>query len=935
MRDQPSAMRRHPVAVPDAVYAERVRLAYAFLPGAIAGSLLALATIVWLLAETRTMNAFRAWQAAIVASILLLIVLFATFRHRGDREQPAPAWGARYRIAAALNGIAWGALGLLMLREPPSLGVALFPVLVGALCAGGACALAPALSLFMTFTIPLMLGAIVTLIIDPTQGPEVVMLVAAVYALAALAAWRMSRAIGDSSQRVVEKQQQVVDVANGQAELERAHADLVDELARCKRVQSELESNEVHFRALVETSGDIVFAIDAAGCYSYVNGAALEAILGYRAEDVIGLPFAQFAEPATAQAFDDEFFSLTESGTQLDLKGTFLHRNGYPVHLSIGAIALRDDEGRLTGASGTAVDVSEIRAAETLLRQALAEQHAILDSATVGIAIVENGKIIRANSELERMLGYARGRVEGLPIAALHASGDNEGWLPAVSDAMAARALYDNDVTCRRRDGSSFWCRLAVRSFEQAGAKDATIWVVQDISDRKQKEQAIEHAALHDTLTGLPNRALLSDRLEQAIRHAARANGKFGVLFVDLDRFKMVNDTIGHDGGDELLRVVAARLRGRVRGTDTVARQGGDEFIVMLPDVRAVSDVERIAESLLAEIAKPITIFGNDYVVTGSVGISLYPDHGSDAQSLLRNADAAMYRAKDLGKNTHRVFTDDLHEQASEEIRLENLLRNAIDLQQLSVYYQPRIDLATGRTCSVEALARWQHPSLGWIEPAKFIAVAERAGLIGRLGEWVLRRSCRDLAHLSSLGFTDLGLSVNVSHSQLSDPKFVSTVRKVLGEFGIAPERLELELTETAIARNVDQAVTIMESLEATGVGIAIDDFGTGYSSLSQLKRFPVRTLKIDRCFIDSLPHEEDDVAIALAVIVMAKRLRMRVVAEGVETAAQRDFLVEHECDEAQGFLFSRPIPLSAMIEWLRPQPGDNESRSGRPRQVA
>jgi EAL domain-containing protein (putative c-di-GMP-specific phosphodiesterase class I) len=251
------------------------------------------------------------------------------------------------------------------------------------------------------------------------------------------------------------------------------------------------------------------------------------------------------------------------------------------------------------------------------------------------------------------------------------------------------------------------------------------------------------------------------------------------------------------------------------------------------------------------------------------------------------------------------------------------------------VHYQPRIDLATGRTCSVEALARWQHPSLGWIEPAKFIAVAERAGLIGRLGEWVLRRSCRDLAYLSSLGFTELGLSVNVSHSQLSDPKFVSTVRKVLGEFGIAPERLELELTETAIARNVDQAVTIMESLEATGVGIAIDDFGTGYSSLSQLKRFPVRTLKIDRCFIDSLPHEEDDVAIALAVIVMAKRLKMRVVAEGVETAAQRDFLVEHECDEAQGFLFSRPIPLSGMIEWLRPQPGDTESRSSRPRQVA
>jgi diguanylate cyclase (GGDEF)-like protein/PAS domain S-box-containing protein len=924
IEEQPEAMQlTHPAAVEGSVYAERVRLAYAFLPGAIAGSLLAVTTIAWLLAESRAMATIRAWQITIGACILVLVVLYAMFRHRDAGDRVATTWGSRYRFAAVLNGTAWGLLGLLMLREPQSLGVALFPVLVGALCAGAACALAPALSLFMMFTLPLMLGAIVTLVVDPTQGPEVLMLVAAVYALSTLAAWRMSRAIGDSSQRIVEKQLEVVDAANDQAQLEEAHAELVDELARRQRLQSELEANEVHFRALVETSGDIVFAIDAAGCYTYINGAALEAILGYRAEDVIGLPFTQFAEPATAQAFDDEFFKLTEGGTQLDVKATFLHRNGYPVHLSIGAIALRDDEGRFIGASGTAVDVSEIKAAETLLKQALAEQHAILNCATVGIAIVEDGRIIRANSELESMFGYPSGRIEGLQIVALHAVDDGEAWLSTVISAIASRGLHDCDVTCRRRDGSSFWCRLAVRPFDQAGAANATIWVVQDISDRKQKEQAIEHAALHDTLTGLPNRALLSDRLQQTIERASRANGRFGVLFVDLDRFKMVNDTIGHDGGDELLRVVAQRLRHRVRATDTVARQGGDEFIVMLPEVRALIDVERVAENLLAEIAKPIAIFGNDYVVTGSVGISLYPDHGSDAQALLRNADAAMYRAKELGKNTYRVFTEDLHLQAAEDVQLENMLRTALDLQQLTVYYQPRIDLATGSVRSLEALARWHHPKLGWVDTSKFIGVAERAGLIGRLGEWVLRRACKDLAHLSLLGFTDLGVSVNVSHSQLSDPKLVVKVRKVLKEFDIEPGRLELELTETAIARNVDQAVTIMQSLEATGIGIAIDDFGTGYSSLSQLKRFPVRTLKIDRSFIDSLPHEEDDVAIALAVIVMAKRLKMRVVAEGVETAAQRDFLVEHQCDEAQGFLFSRPAPLSAIIEWLQPTPRD------------
>src|SRR5207249_4068756 len=259
-------------------------------------------------------------------------------------------------------------------------------------------------------------------------------------------------------------------------------------------------------------------------------------------------------------------------------------------------------------------------------------------------------------------------------------------WLATIDSAVAGRSVYDQDVTCVRADGSRFWCRLAVRTFDQAGAKTATIWVVQDISDRKQKEQAIQHAALHDTLTGLPNRALLSDRLEQAIRYASRANTKFGVLFLDLDRFKMVNDTIGHDAGDQLLRAVADRLRRRVRATDTVARQGGDEFIIMLPEVRSIADIERVAENLLAEIIKPIPIFGNDYVVTGSIGISIYPDHGSDAQSLLKNADAAMYRAKELGKNTHRVFSEELHLQATEDIRLENLLRTAIDLQQLTVH---------------------------------------------------------------------------------------------------------------------------------------------------------------------------------------------------------------------------------------------------------
>jgi diguanylate cyclase (GGDEF)-like protein/PAS domain S-box-containing protein len=714
--------------------------------------------------------------------------------------------------------------------------------------------------------------------------------------------------------------------AMGQASPEQGDATLRDELARCQRALTELESNETHFRALVETSGDLVWTVDEKGCFTYVNGSAVETILGYRAEDVIGAPFTRFASGAAAQSFDDEFFKLTETDGPLHMEGEFVHRTGYPVYLSVSAIALNDRDDRFIGASGTAVDISGIKTAEILLRQALAEQQAILNSATVGIAIIQDGEIVRANAELERMFGCARGAVLGMPIEALCGVENSEQWVATVTSAVTGRDLFDGDEVCRRRDGSRFWCRIAVRVFDQSDGKSGTIWVLHDISDRKQKEQAIEHAALHDTLTGLPNRALLSDRLEQAIKQAARANAKFGVLFVDLDRFKMINDSIGHEGGDRLLRTVAERLRRRVRSSDTVARQGGDEFIVMLPELGAVADVERIAENILEEIAKPIEIFGSDYVVTGSIGISLYPDHGTDAPSLLKHADAAMYHAKELGKNTYRVFTEHLQRQASEDIRIENLLRLAVERKQLEVFYQPRIDLSTGRVCSLEALARWRKSALGWVDPCKFIPVAERAGLIGQLGGWVLRRACKDLAYLSELGHGDLGLSVNLSHCQLSEPELVADVRRALDEFALDPRRLELELTETAIARDVEQAAEIMKGFQAAGISIAIDDFGTGYSSLSKLKCFPIRTLKIDRVFVDSLPHEEDDVAIVLAIIAMAKRLRIRVVAEGVETVEQRHFLVRHQCDEGQGYLFGRPMPLEEIVNALAAAPGNSNS---------
>jgi diguanylate cyclase (GGDEF)-like protein/PAS domain S-box-containing protein len=467
----------------------------------------------------------------------------------------------------------------------------------------------------------------------------------------------MSRTIGDSLQNAFEKQDLLFDLSATQAEMEKTKQALLNEVEERERIQAALEVSERHFRVLVETSGDVIWSVDSDARYTYINGPAVEAILGYKAEEMIGRPFTDFAHATSATALDAEFQALRETGSRLHVQGEYLHRTGRLVYLSITALALNDAEGKFVGATGTAADVSGIKAAEIQLRQTLAEQHAILDAATVGIAFVQCGEIVRVNAELEKMFGYQRGSMTGMKIHSLYAVEGSQVWVSMVDSVVGAGLVYQADQMFRRQDSTRFWCHLAVRAIDEGSLPDGAIWVVQDISERKQKEQLVEHVAHHDALTGLPNRVMLRDRLEQAIKHASRIKARVGVLFLDLDRFKVVNDTIGHDGGDQLLRTVSERLRLCVRDEDTVARQGGDEFIVILPEIQQSGDAERVAEKILAEISKPIPIFGSDFYVTGSIGVSLYPDHGRDVQSLLKHADSAMYYAKDLGR-THRVFSE-------------------------------------------------------------------------------------------------------------------------------------------------------------------------------------------------------------------------------------------------------------------------------------
>ena len=441
--------------------------------------------------------------------------------------------------------------------------------------------------------------------------------------------------------------------------------------------------------------------------------------------------------------------------------------------------------------------------------------------------------------------------------------------------------------------------------------------------ERKLAEDRIHFMANHDVLTGLPNRALLNDRLSQAILHAQRYGRWVTVLFVDLDNFKFVNDSLGHNAGDELLKTIAKRMVDCIRATDTVVRLGGDEFVVVLSDQPKTADsISETVQKIQSTIAEPVCLDGHDLRVTSSLGVATYPDDGADADALLANADAAMYRAKDLGRDNFQFYTPELNTKVHEKFLLQGELRNAVARSEFVLHYQPQVDLRTRTVFAVEALVRWDHPKLGMIPPMKFIPMAEQTGLIVPIGDWVLREACRQNKAWQSAGLPPVVVSVNVSARQFREKNLINRVASALKESGLEAKYLELEVTESLIMQDVELAVSTMKDLQGLGVQLSIDDFGTGYSSLSALKTFPVSRLKIDKSFIDGLLADENDKAVAGAVISLGQTLNLRVIAEGVETEAQAELLRNINCDEMQGYLFSKPLPAEGIEEFLRAKSG-------------
>ena len=607
-------------------------------------------------------------------------------------------------------------------------------------------------------------------------------------------------------------------------------------------------------------------------------------------------------------------------------------------------------------------DIQDRKEADATLADLHAEQQLILDHAMVGIVFLRGRRVTRCNRAFEQLFGYDPGELDGQLSRAWYLS--DEDWKAAGDlcyEPLSRGESFHAEMLLGRKDGTPVWCEVRSKAIDRSDLSRGSIWITQDITARKQAELELvqakaqlealvaqrtlelsqtvaelelkmaqqqaaearaERLALFDGLTGLPNRHLLADRASQAIDIARRSDEPLAVLFLDLDHFKNVNDTLGHRVGDSLLTQLAARLRGAVREQDTVARMGGDEFVLVLP-LTDIAGAAHLATKLMTLASAPFQVDGQELMVTPSMGIAMFPTDGDDFEALCKCADAAMYRAKRDGRNAYRFFTSEMQAQSARALQLENALRRALERQQLSLHYQPQFALGEDDArCIIgaEALLRWHHPDLGWVSPAEFIPVAEASGLILPIGEWVLREALTQLRRWDAAGLPPLTMAVNLSAVQFRHDDLPELVGRVLDEVGMPAERLELELTEGAAMDNPSVAITVMNELHARGVQLSIDDFGTGYSSLAYLKKFRVGKLKIDQSFVRDLTEDAEDRAIVDAVIRMAAALGLQTLAEGVETEGQLAFLRHQGCQAVQGFLFSRPLTAQAFAEFVLAQ---------------
>lgn len=704
-----------------------------------------------------------------------------------------------------------------------------------------------------------------------------------------------------------------------QSSLADARAVAIRDLRELQRVEQVVAESEATYRHIVGAIADVVWlASPETGQASFVSAAAAR-VYGVEAEALMKDPalWVRLVHPDDAWIFRAKAARVA-AGESAWAEYRIVRPDGTVRWLLDRTNVIRSPDGRVARLVGIASDITDRRLAEEEMRLAAN----VFEQANEGIVVTDaTERIVRVNQAFTRITGFEQAEITGQTPRRLASGRHDRAFYREMWETLRSTGHWAGEVWNKRHSGEVYPQWLTVKALAgPAGKVTHYVGIFSDLSERKRAEADIHRLAWYDPLTSLPNRALACERITQAIADTRREGGHVALLCLDVDRFKLINDSMGHAAGDAVLREVARRITHSVRCTDTVFRGSGAQFLVLLQRFEDVRAVGVVAAEVLEVMREPFAADGTELRLTASIGAALSPGDADDSTTLLKNAEAALYQAKSLGRNQCQFFTSALNSTLVERLRMENRLRVALERGEFEVHYQPQVEITTGTMLGVEALVRWRHPEDGLISPMKFIPIAEECGLIAQLGEWVLREACHAAVAWEATHGQPLRVAVNISAIQFRQPDFGDTVARVLAETGLSANLLELELTESIVMDGPTAMIRMLESLKTLGVQLSLDDFGTGYSSLAYLRRFPIDKLKIDRSFVSSALSNEGDAAIALAVIGIAKSLGLAVIAEGVETHEQARFLVRNGCAEAQGFLYARPMPIIELARWASRQ---------------
>jgi diguanylate cyclase (GGDEF)-like protein/PAS domain S-box-containing protein len=691
----------------------------------------------------------------------------------------------------------------------------------------------------------------------------------------------------------------------------------IEDITAHRATLEALEQAELRYRHIFEHASEGIFQSTHDGRYLAANP-ALARLYGYGSADELIADLADIDRRLYVQpGRRDDFLRLIESdGEVRNFESEVFRRDGSRLWISENAHAVRDAQGNFICYEGTVQDISERKQAEEHLRL-LAMVFSNSNEAII-VTDAEN-RIVATNPAFTLLTGYQPEEVIGRNPSLLSAGNTprevfSEMWASLQRDGAWQGELWD-----RRKNGEAYpkWLSISLVRDEQGNIRNH-IGSFIDISELKATQERIRHLAHHDTLTNLPNRFSLHEKLEQAVAFCRRNRMQLALMLIDLDRFKTINDTLGHHAGDQLLIEVSRRLLGAVRESDIVARLGGDEFVVALPGISSPDDAAHLADKITREISLPYQISGQEQRTTPSIGICLFPDDGQEIGDLLKNADVAMYHAKAKGRGNYQFFTEDMNIATTRRMTIESDLRLALERSEFELHYQPQLELRSGTIVGVEALIRWHHPTRGMVPPGDFIPIAEEIGMIAAIGDWVLREACRQLKAWQEKGISHIRMSINLSAVQFLDKTLPARICDLLAEHGLSAGLLDLEVTESMSMASPDESISAMKTMRASGLTLSIDDFGTGYSSLAYLKLLPINTLKIDRSFVKDIESDPNDADICDVTVLLAHKLGLEVVAEGVETAAQLKFLLSIGCEKVQGYLISKPLPAAEAEAFIR-----------------